>query len=114
MTQNFLHKSHLEIFGFFAPPALKNSFNDDFVTHVYGKENTFMLPKHVIKNSNMLGTRVKLEGESGGRESGSGWKTHWTMMQYAGCDAKILGQIYETELNKGKSKIEAWLRNSGK
>ena len=35
-THVFVHRTHFEIFGYLFPPAFKNWWSDDWISHVYG------------------------------------------------------------------------------
>ena len=34
-TQSFVHRTHLEIFGFLYPPVFRNWYSDDWISEVY-------------------------------------------------------------------------------
>jgi len=48
LTQNFVHKTHLDIFGYFFHPEIINWYIDDWLTHVYGSKS---VPSIKIKNA---------------------------------------------------------------
>ena len=41
LTHAFVHRTHVDIFGAFFPPAFKNWWSDDWISAVYGAEATF-------------------------------------------------------------------------
>ena len=45
-TQFLLHKTHLNIFGWIFPPAIKNYFCDDFLYELYGKNGIWLKNFH--------------------------------------------------------------------
>jgi hypothetical protein len=43
LTHDFVHRLHMEIFGMnYYPPELTDWWMDDWISHVYGKERTFI------------------------------------------------------------------------
>ena len=49
-TQSFVSRKHMEIFGFYFPPQIKNWYCDDWMTKVYYPELFYQIPNYV-KNS---------------------------------------------------------------
>lgn len=39
-THSFVHRTHIEIFGYFFPPSFKNWWSDDWISTVYGTTHT--------------------------------------------------------------------------
>ena len=40
-THSFIHRTHIDIFGYLFPPSFKNWWSDDWISTVYGKLHTF-------------------------------------------------------------------------
>jgi len=40
-THSFVHRTHIEIFGYLFPPSFKNWWSDDWISTVYGETHTF-------------------------------------------------------------------------
>ena len=83
MTQAFVHRTHVEIFGSLFPPAFKNWFSDDWMTRVYGFRQTFQEGSVVVLNVQDSGTRYKEEHQA------EAW--------------------LQEELDRGKRSIQGWL-----
>lgn len=49
-TQSFVSRRHMEIFGFYFPPEIKNWYCDDWMTHVYYPELFYQID-FFVKNS---------------------------------------------------------------
>ena len=49
-TQSFVSRRHMEIFGFYFPPQIKNWYCDDWMTQVYYPELFYQIP-NFVKNS---------------------------------------------------------------
>jgi hypothetical protein len=49
-TQAFVSRKHMEIFGFYFPPQIKNWYCDDWMTHVYYPDLFHQIP-NFVKNS---------------------------------------------------------------
>ena len=49
-TQSFVSRKHMEIFGFYFPPQIKNWYCDDWMTHVYYPGLFHQIP-NFVKNS---------------------------------------------------------------
>jgi hypothetical protein len=48
LTHDFVHRSHLDIFGFHYPPELTDWWLDDWITQVYGEMRTLKLASVVV------------------------------------------------------------------
>ena len=46
-TQSFVSRKHMEIFGFYFPPQIKNWYCDDWMTHVYYPDFFYLIQKFV-------------------------------------------------------------------
>ena len=42
-TQSFVSRKHMEIFGFYFPPEIKNWYCDDWMTNVYSPKYFYMI-----------------------------------------------------------------------
>lgn len=62
MTQSFVHRTHLEIFGYYYPPAFRNWYSDDWITSVYNAfKSTFWLREVRVLNTNVKDTRYEID-----------------------------------------------------
>jgi len=61
LTQSFVHRTHMDIFGFYYPPELKNWFCDDWIQHVYSKYNLCIHTKEVKVTNSKEKPRYKVE-----------------------------------------------------
>ena len=50
ITQAFVSRKHFEIFGWLFPPQIRDWYSDNWITFVYGKENTFCSMSHKMQN----------------------------------------------------------------
>jgi len=50
LTQSFVSRKHMDFFGFYFPPEIKNWFCDDWITYVYAKKNKCFQMKRRILN----------------------------------------------------------------
>ena len=83
LTQAFVHRRHVEIFGALFPAVFKNWYSDDWITRVYGFRNTFHEQSAVVVNVQDGGTRYKV--------------------------ARKAGRWLRGELEQGQNKIRRWL-----
>jgi hypothetical protein len=83
LTHAFVHRSHLDIHGRFFPKAFKNGWSDDWITSVYGAENTFVGPGQVTLKHHA---------------AGESYAVNTTDQQHL-----------PAELERGRKRIEAWL-----
>lgn len=50
-THSFVHRTHVDIFGYLFPPSFKNWWSDDWISTVYGKLHTFRTSDVVIQHN---------------------------------------------------------------
>jgi hypothetical protein len=50
LTQAFVSRIHMEIFGTFYPPAFRNWWSDDWITKVYAPDHLFICDQHMVDN----------------------------------------------------------------
>ena len=50
ITQAFVSRKHIELFGWMFPPRIRDWYSDNFISFVYGKNNTFCSLIHKVKN----------------------------------------------------------------
>lgn len=50
-THAFVHRTHIDIFGYYFPPYFKNWWSDDWISTVYGSEHSFRLKNILIKHN---------------------------------------------------------------
>lgn len=50
LTQAFVSRKHMEIFGWLFPPQIRDWYSDNWITFVYGKEHTFCSMTHRVQN----------------------------------------------------------------
>ncbi|KAK2160576.1 hypothetical protein LSH36_130g03028 [Paralvinella palmiformis] len=60
LTYDFVHRSHIEIFGFYYPRIYETWYADDWITDIYQPGRTMKLPGVRIKHTNSLGRRYEL------------------------------------------------------
>ena len=51
LTHAFAHRTHVDIFGAFFPPAFKNWWSDDWISTVYGSLHTFRMSDVLITHN---------------------------------------------------------------
>lgn len=51
LTQSFVSRKHMEIFGFYFPPDIKNWFCDDWYNIVYEPNYLYKLEDHFVRNN---------------------------------------------------------------
>jgi len=59
LTHDFVHRSHIDIFGSHYPPELTDWWLDDWISLVYGDERTLKLPQVVVQH-HVLATRYEV------------------------------------------------------
>eukprot|EP00981_Chlorochromonas_danica_P006541 scaffold1431_cov167-Ochromonas_danica.AAC.1 len=91
-THSFVHRLHVEIFGYHFPPAFKNWWSDDWITTVYGHQHTLTNPEVVIQH-NVEAQKVK----------------SWNRYEI---DHSAQARL-NSELRKGYVKIDQWLKTKG-
>jgi len=57
LTQSFVHRTHVLIFDTYYPTFFKNWFSDQWITSIYGKDNTLIMTDFLVDNANSQGTR---------------------------------------------------------
>jgi hypothetical protein len=50
ITQAFVSRKHIETFGWMFPPRIRDWFSDNWISLVYGKDNSFCSTIHKVKN----------------------------------------------------------------
>ena len=89
LTHAFVHKTHVEIFDAFFPPAFKNWWSDDWISQVYGRRATFAR-KDVVITHNVQSQKT------------GAWNRY---------DVDHAAQhLLHGEVEKGFVRINAWLR----
>ena len=63
MTHDFVHRSHIDIFGTHYPPELTDWWLDDWISLVYGDDRTLKLP-HVTVLHHVIATRYEVTWSS--------------------------------------------------
>lgn len=91
-THAFVHRTHIDIFGHLFPAYFKNWWSDDWITTVYGVDNTITLAEVEIKHN------VGAQKEKG-----------FTRYEV---DHSAQFQLQE-ELRKGYLQINDWLKKQG-
>lgn len=51
LTQSFVGRKHMDIFGYYFPPAIKNWYSDNWITNVYSPSFMFKQSKFSVLNS---------------------------------------------------------------
>jgi len=64
LTHDFVHKTHLKLFGFHYPHELTDWWLDDWITGVYGLKNTQKLTNVIVKH-HLMATRYDVTWENG-------------------------------------------------
>jgi hypothetical protein len=63
LTHDFVHRSHLDIFGLYYPTRFRSWYMDDWITFVYGKSKTKKLKKVRVNHAtDTHGTRYEIDG----------------------------------------------------
>jgi hypothetical protein len=92
LTHAFTHRTHLDIHGRFFPWSFRNWWSDNWITSVYGANDTFVGPKGVVVEH-----QTKLNKKDA--------KEH--RYKVNSNDAKML----PTELKIGRKRIDAWVES---
>jgi hypothetical protein len=50
-THSFIHRTHIDVFGYLFPPSFKNWWSDDWISTVYGSKHTFRNSDVTIKHN---------------------------------------------------------------
>ncbi|XP_053406093.1 uncharacterized protein LOC123566190 [Mercenaria mercenaria] len=62
LTHDLVHRTHLDIFGFYYPPYFDNWWADDWITNVYKSERSTKLESWVVKHHQKFhGTRYNVD-----------------------------------------------------
>ncbi|CEP03355.1 unnamed protein product (mitochondrion) [Plasmodiophora brassicae] len=61
MTQAFVSRIHLHIFGYFYPPLFSNWWSDDWISMVYGEQHTFRADELLVSNTQSYGGPSRYE-----------------------------------------------------
>eukprot|EP00605_Chrysophyceae_sp_TOSAG23-4_P002886 GSChrysophyteH1.ASY1.ANO1.3181.1 assembled CDS len=91
-THSFVHRTHIEVFGFLFPASFKNWWSDDWISTVYGASHTFRLADVKI-NHNV-----------------NAQKTEGRVQRYEvdhGAQLRL-----DNELRKGFTQIDSWLKKN--
>jgi hypothetical protein len=63
LTHDFVHRSHLDIFGLYYPTRFRSWYMDDWITFVYGESKTRKLGGVRVKHAtDTHGTRYEIDG----------------------------------------------------
>jgi hypothetical protein len=80
LTQSFVSRIHMDLFGTYYPPVFRNWWSDDWMTEVYGADHARRLAEHTVTNTSGARYRVdraaeaRLAGEvSSGRARLAAW-----------------------------------------
>jgi len=57
LTYDFVHRTHIEIFGFYYPRVFTDWFADDWITYVYAPQHVTKLANVSIEHRSLLGQR---------------------------------------------------------
>jgi len=57
LTYDFVHRTHIEIFGFYYPRVFTDWFADDWITNVYAPQHVTKLANVSIQHRSLLGQR---------------------------------------------------------
>lgn len=57
LTYDFVHRTHIEIFGFYYPRAFTDWFADDWITYVYAPQHVTKLANVTIEHRPLFGRR---------------------------------------------------------
>jgi hypothetical protein len=88
-THSFVHRTHIDVFGYLFPASFKNWWSDDWISTVYGSEHTFRLPNVQIKHNVIA---QKINGATQRYEVDHGAQLR-----------------LDSELRRGFTQIDAWL-----
>mmetsp|Transcript_16648 Transcript_16648/g.18018 ORF Transcript_16648/g.18018 Transcript_16648/m.18018 type:complete len:622 (-) Transcript_16648:1321-3186(-) len=88
-THSFVHRTHIDVFGYHFPSAFKNWWSDDWISTVYGSKHTFRCSDVTIKHN--------VHGQKTG-----------DINRYQ--VDKSAQFVLEDELRFGHAKIDAWLK----
>ena len=60
LTYEFVHRTHIDIFGYYYPSLLTTWYADDWITHVYQPGRSVRLSDILIQHTELLGRRYEL------------------------------------------------------
>ena len=66
LTQSFVSRRHMEVFGTYYPPAFRNWWSDDWITRVYAPDHVRPAFHHTVYNTSR--TRMRYAIDVGGRD----------------------------------------------
>ena len=61
MTYDFVHKRHIDIFGYYYPRVFTDWWADDWMSEVYGADRTIKLPSVRLMHTQEAGQRYKVQ-----------------------------------------------------
>jgi len=64
MTHNFVHRTHIDIFGFFYPRVFQGWYADAWMTSIYRPEYSRKMPLVKVRHSLSEGTRYDVKGKN--------------------------------------------------
>jgi hypothetical protein len=65
LTYDFVHRTHINIFGYYYPRLFTDWWADDWMTAVYGQERTVKLPGVRLKHTQEAGQRYRVQYNNG-------------------------------------------------
>ena len=95
LTHDFVHRTHIEIFGFYYPRIFTDWFADDWITGVYWPERCKKVPGTRVKHTMEMGSRYVVHFEKANRvamevEIGKGMVSRYIL----GRDDNNLGDLW--------------------
>lgn len=73
LTHDFVHRTHIDVFGFYYPRIFTDWFADDWITGVYSPERCRKVPGTRIKHTMELGVRYVVHFEKAQRVALEVW-----------------------------------------
>lgn len=61
LTNDMVHRTHIDIFHFYYPPEFENWWNDDWITNVYKPNRSIKLKFWEVHHNMIQGTRYKVD-----------------------------------------------------
>ena len=61
LTYDFVHRTHIEIFGYYYPRVFTNWWADDWITHVYAPDRAVMVQDVKVQHTGERGTRYDVD-----------------------------------------------------
>ena len=62
LTYDFVHRSHIDIFGYYYPRVFTDWFADNWMSEVYGSERTMKMPGVKLVHTQESGQRYNVKG----------------------------------------------------